>query len=364
MTQHATNKKILITGAAGFIGSHLVEHILKNTDWKIVILDRLDTSGNPNRLVDMDCWETEKNRVKFFFWDLQSVPNDQILGQLVRAFATEADVIDGFAGLRLFDYIVHMAAGSHVDRSITDPVGFFKDNCMGTVNLLECLRQFKDTFLSPTGRFIYFSTDEVFGPAPEGVNFKEWDRFNPNNPYAAAKAAAEVACDAFANTYQLPISVIHCMNVYGERQHPEKFIPLCIKKVLNGETVTIHANKDKTKAGTRFYLHARNISDAVLFVLQNGKTLNAFTQEGKYNVCGDKEVSNLEMAQTIAGILGKELKYDMVDFHSSRPGHDLRYALDGSYIKEQGWVAPLSFEESLKKTIEWTIKNADKWLVE
>ena len=356
-------KKILITGAAGFIGSHLVEHILKTTDWNIVTLDRLDTSGNLNRWTDMSCWEAEKHRVKFFHWDLKAPINDQVLGQMVKAFATADDKIDGFSNMAAFDYIVHMAAGSHVDRSITDPMSFFYDNAAGSWNLLNTLREFKGMFLKNDGRFIYFSTDEVFGPAPEGVNFKEWDRFNANNPYAAAKAAGEVGCDAFANTYQLPISVIHCMNVYGERQHPEKFVPMCVKKILNGETITIHSDSTKTKAGTRFYLHARNICSAVLFVLENGKNLNAFNGEGKYNVCGDKEVSNLEMAQTIAKILGKELKYEMVDFHSSRPGHDLRYALDGSYIRESGWVAPAGFEESLKKTIEWTLANKDKWLI-
>ena len=345
-------KKILITGGAGFIGSHLIEHILKTTDWKIVTLDRLDTSGNLNRWSDMECWEAEKHRLSYYYADLRAPLNDMLAGLLVRE---KGEVVP-------FDYIVHMAAGSHVDRSITDPVGFFEDNCMGTVNLLNCLREFKDLFLKSEGRFIYFSTDEVFGPAPEGVFFKEWDRMNPNNPYAAAKAAGEVACDAFANTYQLPISVIHCMNVYGERQHPEKFIPMCVKKILAGEEITIHSNKDMTKAGTRFYLHARNICDAVLFVLQNGKTLNPFKGEGKYNVCGDKEVSNLEMAQAIADILGKELVYKMVDFHSSRPGHDLRYALDGSYIASEGWVAPIGFEESLKKTITWTLDHKDKWL--
>jgi dTDP-glucose 4,6-dehydratase len=145
------------------------------------------------------------------------------------------------------------------------------------------------------------------------------------------------------------------MNVFGERQHPEKFIPMSIKKILNGETVIIHSNKDKTKAGSRFYIHARNVAAALDFILKNGKT------QDKYNIVGEKEVDNLELVKFIASVLGKELKYEMVDFHSSRPGHDLRYALDGTKMKEMGWELPVTFEQSMRKTILWTLKN-DRWM--
>ena len=352
------SKKIVITGGVGFIGATLIEHILKNTDWEIVSLDRLDTSGNPNRLSDMDIWEKEKHRVKVIYWDLKAELNDQVSKMI-------GD----------FDYFCHLAAGSHVDRSITDPMSFVYDNVIGTANCLEFFRKYHNGThhahpkigekMAPgnqDSKFLYFSTDEVFGPAPEGVAFKEYDRHNPNNPYAATKSSAEMLCDAYANTYRLPIIVTHCMNVFGERQNSEKFVPMLINKIQAGETVTIHANATRTKAGTRFYLHTRNVCAAVLFVLENGKTLDGKCQDGKYNIVGEREVSNLEMAQIIAEFLGKELKYEMVDFHSSRPGHDLRYALDGQHLKDAGFEYPVGFEDSLKKTIDWTLAHP-QWLL-
>ena len=153
--------------------------------------------------------------------------------------------------------------------------------------------------------------------------------------------------------------IVNVMNAFGERQHVEKFIPLCIKKILNNETIYIHSYPDKKTSGTRFYIHGRNIAEAVLFLIKNG------TVGEKYNISGEKEVSNLEMAQMIAKFMHKEneLKYEMVDFHSSRPGHDLRYGLDGSKLFEMGFKLPLNFEESLRKTVEWTLENS-KWLEE
>jgi dTDP-glucose 4,6-dehydratase len=204
-------------------------------------------------------------------------------------------------------------------------------------------------------KFIYFSTDEVFGPAPKDINYKEWDRYNTTNPYSAAKAGGEELCLAYANTYKLPIIISHCMNAFGERQHPEKYIPSTINKILQGETVTIHSDPTCTKAGTRFYIHCRNISAATLFLLNNGQARD------KYNIVGEKEVDNLILAETIAKIIRKPLIYQMVNFHGSRPGHDLRYGLDGSKMKEMGWVIPKDFESSLEKTIIWYLNNR-KWL--
>jgi dTDP-glucose 4,6-dehydratase len=358
-------KKILITGGAGFVGHHFIEHILKNTDWRIVCLDRLDCSGNLNRLTDMAIWETQKHRVKFFHHDLRAEINDQVCRLLLMEAGNELP--------QPFDYAVHFAAGSHVDRSISDPLGFFMDNTIGSVNFLNFFRVFKEWALKPTSKIIYFSTDEVFGPAPKGVAYKEWDRYNSGNPYSAAKAGGEEAALAFANTYKLPIIVTHTMNIFGERQHPEKFIPLIIKKILKGETMTIHSNKEKTESGTRYYLHVRNVSSATMFLLENGKVLDGSGHVGKYNIVGDQEVSNLHMAQLVhkfvneweaeQGLPLSPLSTEMVDFHSSRPGHDLRYALDGGLIKSEGWVAPLTFEESLKKTVYWTLNNKKKWLM-
>ena len=327
-------KTLLISGACGFVGSHAVEGVLKETDWNIVVLDRLDISGSLERLRDMDCWEKEKHRVKFIWWDLKAAINQTTINQI-------GDV----------DYIWHLAASSHVDRSIEDPLSFVMDNVVGTCNILNFARTVKDL-----KQFIYFSTDEVFGPAPEGTAYKEWDRYNSGNPYAASKAGGEELALAFQNTYGLPVIITHTMNVIGERQHPEKFLPLVIKKVLAGETLTIHSNKDKTKAGTRFYIHARNVCKALLFL-----TNNSSSPGNKYNIVGEREIDNLKLAEMIAGIIGKDLKYKMVDFHSQRPGHDLRYALDGGKLKSLGFEYPRKFEESLKKTVLWYLKNQN-WL--
>lgn len=368
-----TNKKtVVITGAMGFVGAHLVEAILKMTDWKIVTIDRLDVSGNPNRFSDIDIWDKEKSRVKVLFWDLKAAFNDMI----------KYDIGE-------FDYFLHVAAGSHVDRSIDDPMSFIMDNVVGTGNCLDFYRGYVKELrdydeqaisyggqktLSPVPKFLYFSTDEVFGPAPEGVNYKEWDRFNPNNPYAAAKAGGESLCDAYANTYKLPILVTHCMNIFGERQHPEKYIPMVIKSVLKGHKVNIHADKTKTKAGTRFYIHARNVADAVLFLLQDAPTLDGHARKGRYNIVGEREVSNLDMAQLIEKYVHewladtnsleatRPLNYELVDFHSSRPGHDLRYGLDGELLASMGFQYNMNFEESLRKMVRWTLDNP-RWLM-
>ena len=334
------NKKIVFTGAAGFIGSHMIESFLKNTDWDIIVLDKLTyASMGFDRLKDIECFD--EKRVKVFTTDLNepiSVGVAKEIGEV--------------------DYIVNLASESHVDNSITDPVNFIKNNINLVLNMLEWARTLKTL-----KKFIQFSTDEVYGPAPEGVDYKEGDRFNPGNPYSASKASQESIARAYSNTFGIPIVITNTMNVFGERQHPEKFIPLCIHKIMNGETVIIHSNADKTKSGTRFYLHAREISRAIEFILTQSDELldKRDASKGKFNIVGSQEVSNLELAQMIAKTLGKELKYNMVDFHTSRPGHDLRYSLDGSKIAELGFSFNKTFEESLEKTINWTA-NHPKWI--
>lgn len=327
-------KTVLLTGGAGFIGHHVAEHILRNTDWRLIFLDRLDCSGNLNRLVEIRGWEEVKTRCRWVWHDLKAPLSGQLIAQI-------GDV----------DTVLHLAAGTHVDRSITNPLEFVHDNVLGTAHLLEYAREVQPD------RFLYFSTDEVFGPAPAGTAYKEWDRYNSGNPYSATKAGAEELCLAYANTYGLKIGVTHCMNVFGERQAPEKFIPGTIAKVRDGELVTIHADKTKTKAGSRFYIHARNVADAVLFVLPR------LEKGEKYNIVGEREVDNLQLAQFIADIQGRPLRYEMVDFHSSRPGHDLRYALDGSKLAALGWKPPVSFEASMERVVNWTLAHP-KWLLD
>ena len=334
-------EKVLITGAAGFVGHHIVEHFLKKTDWEVVVLDRLDYASNGyDRLRDIEVFDTK--RVKVFTCDLQQPileGLDQEIGNI--------------------DYIVHAAAGSHVDNSITSPKEFILNNVTNTINMLEFARTRKGL-----KKFIYFSTDEVYGTAPEGTDFKEGDRFNPGNPYSASKAAAECICYAYANTYKLPIIITNTMNVIGERQHPEKYVPKVIKCVLEGKSLTIHADATKTQAGKRHYIHARNVADAIVFVLKNSneKLDNIDASIGKFNIVGEIELDNLQLAQMIAKVIGKPLKYEMVDFHSQRPGHDLRYSLDGTKLAKLGWKPPLDFTTSLDKTINWTLQRKDKWL--
>ena len=334
------SKTVLITGGNGFIGHHIIEYYLLNTDWNFVCLDRLDSSSTLERLNEI--FKNDEGlkhpewskRVRFVFHDLKAELNMFVSNKIGHV-----------------DYILHLAAGSHVDRSIKDPVSFVMDNIVGTTHLLNFARTLDSLEL-----FINFSTDEIFGPAPLNVKYKEWDRYNSTNPYAASKAGAEEMGMAFANTYQLPLITTHCMNVFGERQHSEKFIPLCIDRILRGQKVSIHSSK-QGDPGRRHYIHAKDTADAILFLLRG-----QWTQREKYNIVGAQEVDNLQLAQLIADYIGKPLHYDLVDFHSSRPGHDLRYALDGNKMQGLGWEPPVNFENHLKKTVEWTLKNK-RWLI-
>ena len=234
-------KKVLVTGGAGFIAHHIIAHIIKNTNWQIVTVDRLDISGNLNRLNEIleQFTANEKKRLKIVFHDLKAEINSQIDSAIGKP-----------------DIILHLAAASHVDRSISYPMEFVQDNVVGTVNLLDFARKLKNL-----EKFVYFSTDEIFGNAPEGVSYGEYDRYNSTNPYSASKASAEEFCVAYENTYKLPIYITHTMNVFGERQHPEKFIPMTIQRVRDQQKVLIHANKEKTLAGSRHYIHAQDVAD-------------------------------------------------------------------------------------------------------
>lgn len=325
-------KKIIVTGGCGFIGHHVVQHFYKNTDWDIVIFDKLTyASCGLQRLRDLDLLNNE--RIKTFTIDLSNGIEEGIKMEIGN------DV----------ELIMHLAAETHVDSSILNPKLFIENNIMSTFTMLEYSKT-----LPNLKCFFYFSTDEVFGPAPLGTAYKEWDRHKPTNPYSASKSAAENICISYENTYKTPVLIVNVMNAFGERQHQEKFIPNTIRKVLNGEKVIIHCDTNKVP-GSRFYIHARNIAQALLFLLENGKIGE------KYNIVGEKEVNNLELAQFIAKTLGKELDYELVDFHSTRPGHDLRYSLDGTKMAAMGWKLPVNFEESLEKTIRWTVDN-NKWL--
>jgi dTDP-glucose 4,6-dehydratase len=340
------SKNVLVTGGAGFVAHHVIHHLLKNTDWNIVSLDRLDFSGNLNRLADMmqEFDPVDRQRVRIVFHDLRAELNPLVRREI-------GDV----------NYVLHLAAGSHVDRSIDYPMEFVWDNVVGTGHILEYARS-----LANLERFIYFSTDEVFGPAPNGVNYGERDRYNSSNPYSATKAGGEELAVAFENTYKMPIYITHTMNVFGQRQHPEKYIPMCIRKVHDGETITIHSDSTRTIPGSRHYIHAADVADAMLFLLQLDPSIKLAPDYGgakcpKFNLVGAEEINNLALAQLIADVQGKPLKYDMVDFHSSRPGHDLRYSLSGEYMKSLGWVPKVALSQRIGEVVDWTLAN-ERWL--
>ena len=341
-------KTILVTGGAGFIGHHMIRRLLKHPEYNIISLDRLDFSGNLNRLSELKTeFGSSIHRLKVIHHDLKAEINDQLAKQLGN-----------------IDIIVHMAAGSHVTRSIENPIAFVLDNVIGTCNLLDYARK----RLPNLEKFINFGTDEVFGSAPDGVDFKEYDRYNSRSPYSASKAGAEELCVAYENTYSMPIYCTHTMNVFGERQLPEKFIGIAMRKILAGEPVTIHCDEETgTKSGLRHWVHAADVADATMFIIDlPHKKFKLANDAGvascpKFNIVGQHEVSNLDVAQKIADILGKELKYTMVSYDLQRPGHDFRYSLSGEYMKELGWEPKYDFDLRLKQMVEWTLKN-DRWL--
>ncbi|OGC45996.1 hypothetical protein A2V49_02005 [candidate division WWE3 bacterium RBG_19FT_COMBO_34_6] len=327
-------KIVLLTGGAGFIGHHTVEHFLKYTDWKLIILDRLNYSGNLNFLTDIIIWDQLKERVRFVYHDFRA-PISETTKKLIGHV----------------DYIIHMGAESHVDNSIKDPDLFAQANVIGTVNILNYARDIKPEL------FFYVSTDEVYGPSINGHLHKEGEPHKPSNPYSASKSGAEAFCYAYWNTYGVPIIITNTMNNFGERQNPEKFVPKTIKSILNNEKVILHCKKEDNKVievSSRCWLHARNHADGLLFLLQKG------TPGEKYNITGQK-ASVEEIADKISLILGKKIKKKFEDFHSFRPGHDMHYGLSGQKMTKMGWVPPYSLDESLDKTVKWTIENP-KWL--
>jgi dTDP-glucose 4,6-dehydratase len=342
-------KRLLLTGGVGFIGHHTVEHVLKNTDWEIVVMDRLTYAGNQNFLTNIDCWEQEKYRVKFIYHDFRS-PISETTTELIGPI----------------DYIIHMGAESHVDRSIEDPLPFAESNVIGTINMLNYAKEVKPE------KFIYVSTDEVYGPAfyetfetlQKDGSFKhelhlhkEGEPHKPSNPYSASKSGAEAFCYAYWNTYGVPVIISNTMNNFGERQNREKFVPRVLRAALKGEELTLHCKKvdgEIVDISSRCWLHARNHADGLLFLLKNG------VPGEKYNITGEW-ASVKDIADEISKITGKLILYKFEDFHSFRPGHDMHYGLDGTKMKEMGWTPPFDLDTSLRHVVEWTMAHPE-WL--
>lgn len=326
--------RVLLTGIAGFIGAHIVEHLQATTDWDIVGIASFRHMGDPLRSASFD-----PERVRIYTADLTA----PLSGRLV-------DLIGEV------DYVINAAAESHVDRSITEPRHFIENNVSVAVTMLEYARLVRPDV------FIQVSTDEVYGPAPAGVDFPEWSDLVPSNPYSASKAAQEMIAIAYWRTYGVPVVITNTMNNFGERQDPEKFVPLVINKICRGEEIGIHGSPEFV--GSRSYLHARNHADAIRWLIDNVSPpmyLDGATRPMRVNVVGDREVDNLEMVRLIGRYVRVPYRWRWDDYQLTRPGHDLRYALDGTKLEEMGWRPPVPFEESLKRTVEWTLRHPE-WL--
>lgn len=335
-------KKVLLTGAGGSIGVHCIAHIMHSTDWGIVALDSFRHKGEFDRITEVCTDHPEwKKRITIFTHDLTAPLT-----------ARQTDTIGEI------DYIINLASLSDVQASIDDPVPFLRNNSELMVNILEYARVAKPEV------FIQFSTDEVYGSAEIDQGHPEWDTILPSNPYSASKAAQEAYAIAYWRSYGVPVIITNTMNNFGEMQQSSKYPVIIQKKIESGETIQVHAASDG-QIGTRFYLHSRNAADAVLFILNNLPPYKhhpgAVDRPDRYNIVGDKQLDNLELAQTIARLLGKELKYELVDFHSKQPGHDAHYGLDGEKLEGKGWKAPVSFEDSLRSTIQWQQDNK-RWI--
>lgn len=332
--------RALITGAGGFAGSHCLEHLLVNTDWDVVCTDSFKHRGKTDRITQvLDAHPKERSRVQVVTHDL-TVPFSQQLEWRI-----------GHC-----DYVIAYASESHVDRSISDPVPFVTNNVALILNTLEfCRRTRPQTVL-------VVSTDEVYGPILNEVPFKEWDRIIPSNPYSGSKAAQEAIAISYWRTYDVPVVIVNSMNVIGERQDSEKFVPLIIKAVLEDREVVIHGSKDNI--GSRYYMHARNLADAILFLLKRAPA--RFDREhvdrpDRWNIAPPDRVNNLFLARMIATYIDRPLKYKFEDFPGTRPGHDPHYGLDPGKITSEGWTPPVDFNTSLKRTVEWFLQHPE-WL--
>ncbi len=330
-------KKILITGGAGFIGSHLVRLFVKKyPNYSIYNLDALTYAGNLENLKDIE----EEANYTFIKGDIN-----------------DADFLDDIFKEHQFDAVIHLAAESHVDRSITDPLAFVKTNVMGTVNLLNAA---KNTWLGNFDNklFYHVSTDEVYGSLGETGYFLETTSYDPQSPYSASKASSDHFVRAYANTYKMPIVVSNCSNNYGPFQFPEKLLPLCINNIKNSKALPIYGKGE-------------NIRDW-LFVEDHAKAIDMIFHKGEqgetYNIGGFNEWKNIDIVKILCKVMDKKLgraegtSEKLITYVTDRAGHDMRYAIDANKIKEElGWEPSLQFEEGMEKTVDWYLAN-EEWL--
>ena len=310
------SKRILVTGGNGLVATHFIRQVLKETDWTIHTTVR----SNMRRLLDA----TE---------EFSDDTNDRVI------------ISRNYSEGQQYDIIVHLAAATDVGESINDPMKFVEENIVETAKLLEFARTIPNL-----EKFIFMSSNEVFGPAMYDVNYSELDRLNPYSPYSGTKAAAEQLCASYFNTYKLPISIVRTMNVFGERQTARRFFPVVIRKILDGEKITIFDN-------FRTYIHAEDVADAVMFIINGKYKYPKYEHEGchRYHVVGNEEVSNLRIVKTIGEILGIKPKYK-ISF-DGRAGYEERYSMSGAKMMSFGWTPKATLAQRIEQMTLWSRDN-------